>query len=171
MAAVGAVGAIVGVLVGVTALVDWIGKATSDPPPRQIDARIVSAETQEYSVSLAQYLRGNGRPTGGLTEREAREKGLIFSVRVRLRGNLGHEIPLRWWMFERDGDPLRGDIYSQTAGKFKPEAQDHSRTVELWIPYPPRAGDYVVRFTLLDDQGQPYDIENVPVDAPSIPAL
>jgi hypothetical protein len=172
---VGVIGAVVALLVGLTALVDWIAKRTSDPPPAHIDAQIVSAKALNYDVPLIAHLRDNGEPTRGLTPTEAHQLGRIFSVRVRLRGNLGREIPLRWWMFERDSETARPvlprSLYAQTAGRFEPQSQDHSRTVELWLPYPPEPGVYFVRFALLDEKKRPYDLTTAPFRVPRVPPL
>lgn len=69
------------------------------------------------------------------------------------------------------GRPLDDPVYSQDAGEFTPKAEDHSRTVELWIPYPPEPGKHFVRFSLLDERRQPLDVKKAPFVAPPIPAV
>jgi hypothetical protein len=168
---VGAVGAVVGLLVGITTLTDWFVSKTSDPPPPQIDSQLLWAEAQNERLPLVDYLRENGMSTRGLTPRELREVGLIFAVRVRLRGTVGTPIPLQWRMFTAGGRGLPKVPYSRIAGSFTPRANDHARTVAVWVPFPPRAGRYVVRFSLLDKKGQPLDLTEAPFAVSHIPAL
>ena len=166
-----ALAASVALLVGLTTLFDWFEKRTTDPPPRTIDARLVSATLAERHRTLDDYLRDTSQSTGGLTRLQTREEGLVFHVRVRLRGNDGKKMGLRWRMLHADGRTVPGAIYQQTAGWFTPANQDHARTVPFWMPYPPKPGRYVVRFTLLDGDRQPLDIANVPFAVAEIPRV
>jgi hypothetical protein len=161
----------VGLLVSITTLTDWFASKTTHPPPKQIDTRIVWAKPEGVSVTLADYLKDNGKSPAGLSREQAREEGLTFAVRVRLKGNLGMPIPLRWRMFQRNGHALADPLYRQTAGRLTPAAQDHARTVELWLPYPPVPGRYFVEFSLLDNKGQPLDVKTAPFAVTHIPKV
>jgi hypothetical protein len=158
-------------MVGLTALFDWFEDKTSDPPPATIDARLVSASLQQTNHPLADYLADTGQPSERYTRRELRERGLVFDVRVRLRGHQGDKMGLRWRMFTRTGRGLPPDIYSQRAAWFTPANQDHARTVPFWAPYPGRPGSYFVRFSLLDGNRQPLDVRNAPFEVSEVPEL
>jgi hypothetical protein len=173
--AFGAAGAVIAVLVGLTTLFDWFGGKVTDPPakpPRTIDASIEMAELQLRNETLIDYLRDTNQNVPGLTQREKREKGLRFVIRVRLRGLEGTKMPLLWQMYDqRAGARLRDPIYEQIAVDFTPENQDHARTVPLWLPYPPRPGRFIVRFSLLDPKRQPLDEETVAFAVRSVPRI
>jgi hypothetical protein len=164
-------GAAVAVLVGLTTLFDWFEGKTSEPTPPTIDARLQSAVLQQEHNPLGQYLSDNGQSLRGLTKRELTEQGLVFAVRVRLRGHAGDKMGLRWRMFTAAGRALPADIYSQRAGWFTPANEDHARTVPFWTPYPSRPGRYLVRFTLLDSSRQPLDVRTVAFRVTKVPSL
>lgn len=77
-------GAVIGLLVGVTTLTDWFVSKTSDPAPKRIDSQILRAKAQNERLRLIDYLRDTGQSAKGLSRQEAREEGLVFAVRVRL---------------------------------------------------------------------------------------
>ena len=169
-----AASALVAVLVSLTALFDWVGGKVVDPPtrpPKTIDARIEEAELQVRNERLIDYMRDINLDVSELTPMEEQEKGLRFAVRVRLRGSEGVTIPLLWQMYERTGARLGEPIYQQSPLDFTPENQDHARTVPLWLPYPPKAGQYVVRFSLLDSKRQPLDEATVAFSVRKVPPL
>lgn len=159
--ALASVGAVIGVLAGLTGLIDWFeGRAEEPPPPSPppsvIDARIERAVLDSRSESLGAFLADVGQPTTGLSRRERREEGLLFSVRVRLRGNRGQPLPLLWRMYDDEtGRRVAGARYAQEAASFTPGNEDHSATVPIWAPHPPDPGTYYVRFLLVDTKRRP----------------
>lgn len=170
-ALVGAAAAVVGLLVGLTTLFDWFESKTTEPVPQVIDARLVEARLSGPRTTLRQYLTDTNQPRSAFTRRELRELGLVFDVRVHLRGHKGDRMGLRWRMFARSGRTLPADTYSQTAGWFVPSNQNHAATTPFWTPFPDAPGRYVVRFTLLDAEGRPLDVRNVPFDVRDVPEL
>jgi hypothetical protein len=169
-AVVAGCGAVVAVLVGLTTLFDWFETQTKDPPPPAvIDARLVSARLTGPHTTLRQYLIDTKQGRKGFTRRELLEPGLVFDVRVRLRGHKGDKMGLQWRMFARSGRTLPADIYSQTAAWFVPSNQDHAATTPFWAPYPDRSGTYVVRFTLIGADRKPLDVRNVQFDVDDVP--
>jgi hypothetical protein len=170
-ALVGGAAAVVGLLVGLTTLFDWFESKTTEPVPQVIDARLVAAALSGPRTTLRQYLVDTNQSVAPFTRRELRELGLVFDVRVHLRGHRGDKMGLRWRMFARSGRTLPADIYSQTAGWFVPSNQNHAATTPFWAPLPERPGSYVVRFTLLNTDGRPLDVRNVPFDVPDVPDL
>jgi hypothetical protein len=155
------VAAAVGLLVGITSLTDWLGRTLHDPeppPPPQIDARIRSVETRGTRETLEDYLRETGQSLRGVPALDRRELGLSFAVRVRLRGAIGKEFPLRWSLYDADrGRRLKHAIYNQEAAVFTPASRDHARTWPVWVPYPLREGRFFLRATLTDAEGRPVD--------------
>jgi hypothetical protein len=154
--------ALVGVLVGVTTLVDWLQKEVDDPPPRPpaaVDARVSALTLRDTRLPLAEYLSSTGQSTKGLTRSEANEPGYVFSVRVRLKGGIEHDFPLLWTLHRaKTGERLKGALYNQPASvTFTPLARDHARTWPIWVPYPPDSGAYFLRVTLTDEKRQPVD--------------
>jgi hypothetical protein len=156
------IAALVGVLVGVTSLVDWLQEEVDDPPPRPppaVDARVTALTLRDTRLPLAEYLTSTGQSTKGLTRREANEPGYVFSVRVRLKGGIESDFPLLWTLHRaKTGERLKGVLYNQPASvTFRPLARDHARTWPIWVPYPPRPGAYFLRVTLTDEKRQPVD--------------
>jgi hypothetical protein len=166
---IAALGALVALLAGLTSLIDWVGAKATTPPPARVDSDIVWAKQQGERVTLADYLRENGKPTQGLTKDEAGELGLMFAVRVRLRGKPDTQVELGWRMFQRDGDPLSGALYNQRAGRFTTGSRDHAATVQVWVPSPPRRGSYSLRFSLRDEQRHALDFATAAFTATRIP--
>jgi hypothetical protein len=164
--------AVVGLLVGLTTLFDWFETKTKEPPPPAvIDARLVSARLTGPHITLRQYLIDTQQKSNGFTRRELGEPGLVFDVRVRLRGHKGDKMGLQWRMFARSGRTLPADIYSQTAAWFVPSNQDHAATTPFWTPYPDRRGTYVVRFTLIGADKKPLDVRNVEFNINDVPEV
>lgn len=134
------------------------GSKNGPSPPARIDARVLGVDLRSPSQRMVDYLRETNQSTAGLSKFEGAERGYVFNVRVRLRGNEDTPLPLRWSIIDaRTRRPLRGPIYNQTATVFKPRGPDQARTWPFWVPYPPRKGRFVLRATLVDEKRQPLD--------------
>jgi hypothetical protein len=162
-----AVAAVVGLLVGLTSLVDWLGRQFDDPkppPPSEIDARVGDVSLRSSAEPLETYLRSIGESLRGLTRAELREEGFVFAVRVRLTGAVGEKFPLTWSLHEAGtGSRLRGWAYNQPAQvTFVPRGREHARTWPIWVPSPGRRGSYFLRATLKDEKGLPVDERDSP---------
>jgi hypothetical protein len=158
IAAVAGVGSILAVMASATDLVDWVGAKLDPPPPAEIDANIVGVTMRSASQPLGDYLRETHQSTAGLSRFELAEPGYSFGVRVRLKGNKGARLPLRWAVVRaKTGVPLRDPLYHQEGVVFKPRGPNQARTWPLWVPYPARKGTYRLRTTLVDSKGEPQD--------------
>lgn len=152
------VGSVLAVLASATALFDWFGGKVKPPPPAELDAHIVGVTLRSTGQELGDYLRETKQSTAGLSRFELTEPGYGFAVRVRLKGNQGVRLPLRWAVVHaKTGMPLRDPLYHQEGVVFKPRGPDQARTWPLWVPYPERKGTYRLRTTLLDPKGEPQD--------------
>jgi hypothetical protein len=156
-----AVAAVVGLLVGLTSLVDWVaGKLDSpDPrPPPEIDARIRSVDLRTVREPYGAYLRMINESFPGLTEADRKEQGLVFAARVRLKGGEGKRFMLRLSLFNaKTRQRLRDPAYTLIAADFVPANQNHATNWPSWFPYPWRTGRYFLRATLLNAEKQPVD--------------
>jgi hypothetical protein len=165
--------ALVGLLVGITTLVDWGGKVTADPPPpAEIDATLDVA-LQARHEPLGTYLSDTNQSTEGLTRRELREQGLVFLINVRFKGSTKRTFPATWSLYDHRRDArLPGDTYTQPIGDFKPQGPNHAREWPQWIPYPRRPGTYRLHVTLKDDEGHPVATrDSRPFRVKSVPAI
>jgi hypothetical protein len=155
------VAAVVGLLVGVTSLVDWVsGKLDSPdpPPPQEIDARISSVELRTVREPYGDYLQMINESFPGLTEAELKEQGLVFAARVRLEGGQGKRFMLRLSLFDaKTQQRLRDPAYTLIAADFEPASQNHATSWPSWFPYPWQGGTYFLRATLLNAEKQPVD--------------
>jgi hypothetical protein len=159
--------ATVGLLVGITTLIDWVGSVDSEPPPpTEIEARVSSVELQSRNEPLDRYLRDTAQSAAGLTSEELAEEGLVFAIRVRFKGGTKAKFPTSWSLYDaRRRSPLRDPLYTQPVGTFTPRGPNHARTWLQWVPYPPEPGRYFLRVTVKDDKRRPVDTQ----DSPSVP--
>jgi hypothetical protein len=167
---------VVGLLVGLTTLVDWIGDKVDDPeppPPPEIDNRITGLRVRGTGETLEDYLRDTGQSLRGLSDRRLREEGVTFVIRVRLKGAIGERFPLRLTVYDREnGERVEGGIYDQVVADFTPSSRNHARSVPLWMPYPPQTGEYFVRATLTDAKRRPVDERDSPAfEVSEVPSL
>ena len=172
---VGGVAAVVGLLLGIISLVDWMSGKLDHPPPRppaEIDASIDGLKLASVRQPLADYLETTGQSTAGLTPFEGRQRGLVFDVHMRLKGSVHKKFGLRWLIVDRrSGSRLRGPTYNQTAAIVTPKAQEHARTWPIWVPYPPRRGSYRLTVILTNNHGQPVADRSEPFDVAKVPRL
>jgi hypothetical protein len=153
----GTVGAVITLLVGVATLLDFFERNVGQPAAAAIESRIESARLEPTRQAHGDFLREQGQPIRGYTRAELREDGLIFLVGVRLRGNLGDTLYLRYRLYRDEGRPVPGAPYNQLIGSYTAKNQEHARRSPFWLPYPPRAGRFYARFTLLDHERKPID--------------
>jgi hypothetical protein len=147
--------ALIGALAGAVAVVDWASGLGGEPPP-QIDAHIVRVTSRDVAEPLRQYLAETSQPSHGYSRLQLEQRGYTFNFSVRIIGQRGKKFPVRWTLYRRDPETrLEGRAYNQVAGDMRPSSSDHASTWPVWIPYPPRAGTYFVRFTLEDQRRRP----------------
>jgi hypothetical protein len=171
--------AVVGLLVGVATLSDWLGETFNDPdppPPRQIDARLGSFRVRGPVVPripLEDYLIETKQSRKRYTPLELREVGMTFTVRVRIKGAVGETFPLILSIHDAStGRRLRRDIYTNDLADFTPSSPNQANTAALWMPYPPRPGTYFARATLTDPKGRVGDErDSDPFEVTKIPRL
>ena len=169
-----AAGAAVALLVGLTSVIDWVGRTIDPPNQPVVDAQLLNVALSREREPLGNYLRDTRQPLDELSEREQREQGLVFNVRVSIVGAVGKQFPLAWTMLDaKTGRPLSDDrLYRQIAVDFIPKGVTHNRTWQVWVPYPSRAGDYKLETTLMDENEQLVDQKTTePFHVRSIPAL
>jgi len=156
---VAAVGAVLGVLVAATTLVDWISSRGSDEPPATIDARLLEVERKSSAQTWQEYVQETKpKEVPKYPDEVLRQLGYVFDVRVSIAGRRSARLPLRWAMHDATtGRPLRNKAYRQVAATFIPEASRHARTWPVWVPFPPARGRYFVRFVLVGTDGRPED--------------
>ena len=150
--------AVTTVLVTLTTLFDWFeGKVDkpAPPPPQRIDPRIDFARMDPVRERFGDFLAEAGHSADGLSREEAAEEGMVFRVRVTLRGRAGERIRLRWRMYGARG--RRVPEYSAISGEYTTRGEAHSNTSPVWIPYPPRPGRYLMKFTLLSRDDKTLD--------------
>jgi hypothetical protein len=156
-AAAGGLAALVGFLVGVTTLIQFVAGLDSDePPPAAIDARVSAVDLTTRRVPYEDYLRSTNESPAGLSEAERKEKGLVFETRVRFIGGQGEPHTLRMSLFNfRTGRPVPHNTHR--VAEFTPQAQSHGREWPAWLPYALHPGTFFARATLLDKEGKPVD--------------
>lgn len=137
-----------------TALFDWFRSNvdTSTPPPAKIAAQLTAPRLLNTHELLGTYLKSTSQSTAGLSDFELGEPGFEFVLGIHLQGDLGRRILLKWSLVDHaTNNPLRGQIYNQTAAEFRPRNNDQEREWPIWVPSPPRRGEFVLRATLVDE--------------------
>jgi hypothetical protein len=149
------VATLIGALAGAVAVLERAGSLGSDPPP-QIDARIMRVTSRDVAEPLRMYLSETSQAPRGYSTAQLDQRGYVFNVTVRIIGERGKTFPVRWTLYRRDPETrLEGRAYNPVAGDMSPASNDHRSTWPVWVPYPPSAGTYFVRFTLEDHRRRP----------------
>jgi hypothetical protein len=153
---------VVGLLVGLTSLVDWVGGKVDSPdprPPKEIDARIGPVALRTMREAHGDYLRAtNQQKPAWMTEADLRELGLVFGTSVRLIGSQGKRFTLRFSLMDaKTREHLKEPGYSQIVADYAPANQNHAHSWSSWFLYPPHEGRYFLRATLLDAKNQPVE--------------
>jgi hypothetical protein len=153
------IGATIATLAALTALIDWVVGKISDHPPAKVAAHITSVERQSR-LSLGDHLEQVGDPRAGRTPAELRQVGDVFVVAMRITGEQGNRLTLRWFMVDADtGARLRHPGYTQEPAIFQPRTVSQERDYPVWIPPPPGPGRYTITFALVNTAGEPVDQE------------
>jgi hypothetical protein len=133
------------------------------PPAPRTSSEILEV-LRDPNVRLGDFREGQK-----LTEQQfpgdAQVVGNRFTVQIETKGFYGKRLPLRWTMFDADSRTAlaRDRFNNQLAATFRPtsaESEGQKGSVRLWIPLPPRAGSFFVRFDLYDDQGALLDTQD-----------
>lgn len=149
---------VIGVLSGGTALFEWFGKKVNavTPPPAVINSQLTSPTLSSRHKPLGAFLSETNQRTTGLTAYQLAEEGFEFLLGIHLQGNQGKSILLKWTVIDSaTGSPLTDPIYNQDAAEVRPRGPDQARQLPIWIPSPPRRGEFMLRVNLLDESHQP----------------
>jgi hypothetical protein len=161
-------------LASLTSVIAWLQSQVKSKPVPPISSAITAARLSSEHEPLGDYWRSIHKPMSMLTKEEQAEEGLLFAVKVKLRGAPGSARLLYWSMHKASGARLKGPAYNPKgpAAKFTPESRAHAGGGPVWTPYPPRRGSYYVRFTLFDANRKPVDERKTPVfHLSSVPRL
>jgi hypothetical protein len=153
--AAAAAGVVVGLLVGLTSLVDWIRDSLSDAPSASTLRVRIERITLRKNVPLADYVRTANIPEGNYTPSQLRTYGNMVFARLAVEGYKGRTLRISWSMHHADSQvQVRGADYNQDAGLIQPAAQKHTAVAPVWVPLPNENGSYFVRVMIKDPSGQ-----------------
>jgi hypothetical protein len=158
IAALAAVATIIGVVSSGTALFDWFGKKVNPvtPPPAKIDTQLSAPALLSTRKPLGDYLSDTNQPRTGLSSYQLAEQGFEFLIGIRLQGEQGRNLFLKWSIIDyATKTPLADPIYNQDAARVVAQSPDHARQLPIWVPSPPRRGKFVFRAMLLDETRRP----------------
>lgn len=128
------------------------------PPPSAFGATLFDPKIETEVELGAYYGRIGQQAPASLSAEDLSQPGVIVSFTIVLEGYAGQECRLRWsaldattsrrvaetWLVDQPGWP---------SGVFLPVAARDQGSGEVFVPNPPRAGDYVVRLELFDPEG------------------
>jgi hypothetical protein len=135
------------------------GESTAPPKAAQIGS-VKLTDTRELLADFVQKVR----PTDDrdYTPDELARRGYEFLLALNAKGPTGTHLRLRWMLFDQRRGRVRGATYSQVVSDFKTSAPEQAVKSAAWVPYPPRAGSYFVRFVLENDEHRPVDQQDSP---------
>lgn len=150
-------GAIVALIAGVLAL----KKQLFPGGPSRGSGEILEID-RDPNVRLGDYLRSEGQKTDAYSPAALRSFGNQFTVKTGIKDYEGIRLLLRWTMFdEKSGSTLAPKLYVNQRGKtLRATGPDQTGSAVVWVPLPPRSGQFFVRFQLVDDKGTILDTEN-----------
>src|ERR1700742_3553984 len=152
-----AISAIVATLAALVAILEYVDRQVDPEVPVKL-AQIETVDVRDTAQPLRDYL-AETRPTDGrrYTPAELRREGYTFLLALSAEGPKGSHLRLRWELHEADGRRVPGADYSQVAADFTTSATRQGVEWPVWVPLPPRAGRYSVRFCLEDEDERPLD--------------
>jgi hypothetical protein len=162
-AAITALAAVIGLLVGLTTLFDWIESKMSGPSPA---IQLVDARRVDRYMTQGEFRERAGKPTARLSDAELSRPGLIFATDIVLRRHEGDTVVLQWRVFARE-DPDQ-PVKRGTWGTVSADDDDVVRTARCWVPYPEDAGVYVLRMLLVDSDRRVVDSTDVDFVVPEV---
>jgi hypothetical protein len=154
--------ALVGLLVGITVLLTFVGLGPNPPTPTPTPTPTPAATGGEIEVTgldpnrtLREHLKDVGLPTDAYTENELKRVGNVFDVSVVIKGYQGQEIPLRWTMRDAvaDVELTEPEFNDQEADRFKPRSPEDRGTSRVWSPIPRDPGTYEIELRLIAPDG------------------
>jgi hypothetical protein len=146
LAAVAAVGTVIGVATGAVQLA---GTLRADGPP--VTARITPAKDFEPDVCWRAYRAGHPELAAGSGNRY----GIVFMVDVKLGGLKHKAVALRWRAVDQDGVALATPAWVPRSLPLRPRDDagwEVTRTV--WAPEPPDVGAFKLEFSIVDQHGE-----------------
>jgi hypothetical protein len=136
------------------------GSAPPTPLPTPINAELTTPEP-EFHVTRQAYLQDMNRPTKGQSPEELRELGMIVTADANIEGLQGKELTVGYSVY--DSDKIRvPEQNNEEAQKIEPETQNDNERAKVFVPYPPEAGEYYVKLTLHDEDGEELDAVETP---------
>jgi hypothetical protein len=161
MALVGALGAIVGLALGVLQLIDIL---SDDGPP--IDATIKASESYEPDVQWGDFHQAHPEVADGpFSSEQRRQLGVIFTLKLSIQGLKGEEGVLRWRIRDQDGAPVSAPAWVPDALPIRPEQDVERLTQPVWVPLPDAVDEFFAEFTFSDHKDQQRDSASGPTVA------
>jgi hypothetical protein len=154
--------AVVGLLVGITVLLAFVGLGPDPPAPPPTPTPTPAATGGEIEITgldpnrtLREHLEDVGLPTDSYTADELKRVGNVFDVAVVIRGYQGHKVPLLWTMRDAAADVELTDpeFRDQEADRFTPRSPEDSGTSRVWTPIPRDAGTFQIEARLVAPDG------------------
>lgn len=127
--------------------------ATATGAPSVIRGELLDARI-EPNVTLGDGCENRGWPCERFSEDQYPTTGLIVNFSVRLLGYTGRDCEVRWTLYDADtGDPVPNQRNQPgwPKGVIFAEGPDDQVRGEVWVPIPPRQGQFYVRLTLVND--------------------
>lgn len=115
----------------------------------------VESVQQGETLTLKQYCQRYNLETKDYSPEKLRHLGLVFRCSVKLKGFKGKMCSVRWCLYELQGkgnkQPIEDDLFkNQRACRLRPEADEDTAMVEVWVPVLEKAGNFCVQITLCD---------------------
>jgi hypothetical protein len=127
---------------------------TGIEPDISLDAYLPTAEDRRREAGTDE--------TRSFTDVELGWPGALVNFTVKIQRYEGRACRLTWTLFTATGSRVQDERFmSQPVFPVElviPRAQEDQINLELWFPYPNLDGDFIVRITLTDDEGDALDV-------------
>lgn len=141
------VGAILAAAISGANLVFELWPSLKPDPKAKVGGKIENLAL-DLNVSCESYLsRGGRRCHAGAKPKDV---GNVFYVRAETEGFKRETVRLKWFTYDANNDERLAGLRSSADAEqlFRPQAPIDTQLAQVWVPTPPEAGNYFVRFEL-----------------------
>jgi hypothetical protein len=120
-----------------------------------IDYFDLPADAARHSDQLRTFLAERGLPTA-VADADLQTLGSVIAFDATFYGLAGRPCLVEWTIYDADSQQPVPDGYlrDQPAfphGRLIPEAQEDRASERIWVPRPPRSGEFFVRLEIFED--------------------
>jgi hypothetical protein len=142
--------AVVGLLIALTQLVDWLERRGAP----ELSAEFAALEVVENQLRR-DFLRDVGRRPEPDETDELDQRGLGMKMRIRARADPERTLPVRWTVYDAaTGRPIPGAEWSRIVARLRARRDERESTVPCFVPLPRKIDVFFVVLTVETEDGR-----------------